>query len=218
MRILKITKQSIKDAVAILKQGGTVVYPTETAYALGCDAINASATRKIFKIKKRPKEKNLPVICATKKQVEKFFQMPPLAWRLWLKFYPKPLSVILFSRHCEEPKATRQSSIKRDCFASLAMTADGTPVRISSNKTARDLARKLGRPIVSTSANVSGEPAMYDAKEIATAFSRKKNKPDLILDAGKLPHRSSSTIVKISKNVKSPTLNIEVMRQGEVKI
>src|SRR3989338_7009684 len=95
MKVEKVTPESIKKAVKILKHGGTVVFSTETAYALGCDATNATARQKIFKIKNRPSDKNLPVICSSKAQVQKFFKMPPLTWKIWKKYWPKPVSIIL---------------------------------------------------------------------------------------------------------------------------
>jgi len=69
----------------------------------------------------------------------------------------------------------------------------------------------LGRPIISTSANVSGKETLYDAKKIAEIFSRQKSKPDLILDAGKLPEKKPSTIVKIDNN------KIIILRKGGIK-
>jgi L-threonylcarbamoyladenylate synthase len=216
MRILKITKQSVAEAVGILKVGGTVVYPTETAYALGADITDAKAIAKIFKIKNRPSEKNLPAICATKKQAKEFFEMPVAAWRIWKKYFPKPVSIVLSARHCEESRAcrgaTRQSHEKRDCFASLAMISHSIPVRISSNKVARSLARELGRPVAATSANISGQPAIYNIEDIIAGFSKRKYQPDIVLDAGTIPQRLPSTIIKIANG------KIEVLRQGEVKI
>lgn len=192
MKILKVTKQSLAEAVSIMKNGGAVIYPTETAYALGCDAMSKRAMKKIFQIKKRPKSKGLPVICATKKQVEKFFIMPGMAWMIWKKHWPRPVSVVLETR--DRGQGARQ-----------------VPVRISSNKIARELARKLERPIVSTSANISGAGAIYDSKKIIESFARRKYRPDLVLDAGRLPERKPSTIVKISESGK-----IEILRHGEI--
>lgn len=215
MKILKITKQSITDAVAVLKSGGTVVYPTETSYALGCDATNERAKSLIFKIKMRPKEKDLPMICATKKQVSGFFKMPSVAWKIWKKYWPKPVSIIIKTKK-HENKKTRKNNMSfptpKRSVGNYSGIQIEVPVRISSNKIARGLARKLGRPIVSTSANISGKPSLYSATEIAKSFFGKKYQPDIILDAGTLPVRPASTIIKINDN------KIEVIRKGEVKI
>ncbi len=212
MKVVEITKQSIKEAVEILRRGGTVIYPTETAYALGCDATNASAAAKIFKIKNRPKDKNLPVICATKKMAQNFFKLGKIEKELAKKYWPGSLTMVLFSRHCEE-SATRQSRCCNDGIATpsegLAMTADSVAVRVSPNKITRALSQGLSRPIISTSANISGKKTLYGIKEIIREFANKKNQPDLILDAGKLPVCKPSTIIKIENN------KIIILRQGE---
>lgn len=200
MKVIKITKQSIAKAVEILKRGGTVVYPTETAYALGCDAANARAAAKIFKIKNRPKEKGLPMICATKKMASDFFKFGKIERKLAKKYWPGPLTMILPS----------------------AISHQLSAVRVSSNKVARAISRGLGRPIISTSANISGKGAVYDSKKIIAEFAKekyqpastcaKRGEPDLALDAGKLPPREPSTIVKI-ENTK-----IIILRQGKIRI
>ncbi len=242
MQIKKITKQSIAEAVEILKAGGIVVYPTETAYALGCDATDKIAKKRIFKIKNRPVDKNLPMICATKKMAFDFFKFGKIEKNLAQKYWPGPLSIVLSPCHCEE-SATRQSHQYGIATPSegLAMTADGVPVRISSNKIACALSRGLHHPIISTSANVSGKKTLYEVKEIIREFKNKKyqpastraclalesrrvkrgepastrvkrGEPDLILDAGKLPKRPPSTIIKIENE------KVIVVRQGEIKI
>ena len=94
----------------------------------------------------------------------------------------------------------------------LNTKTDEVAVRVSSNNVARALSRGLGKPIISTSANISGEAPAYNIKEVIKSFARKKYRPDLILDAGKLPKRSPSTIVKINDK------KIIILREGEIKI
>jgi L-threonylcarbamoyladenylate synthase len=213
MRILKITKRSIAEAVEVLKAGGTVVYPTETAYALGADITDAKAIAKIFKIKNRPSEKNLPAICATKKQAQEFFEMPVAAWRIWKKYFPKPVSIVMARKSPLTPLCKGGKRLKPLSFAKGG--GEGfcfIPVRISSNKVARGLARGLGRPVAATSANISGQSAIYNMEDIIAAFSKRKHRPDIVLDAGVIPRRLPSTIIKITDG------KIEVLRQGEAKI
>ena len=188
MKIEKVTLKSIKKAIEILQSGGTVVYPTETAYGLGCDSTNQRASQKIFKIKKRSKEKQMPVICAHKTMVAQFFKVNKIVQELALKYWPGPFTVVLNTK------------------------TDEVAVRVSSNNVARALSRGLGKPIISTSANISGEAPAYNIKEVIKSFARKKYRPDLILDAGKLPKRSPSTIVKINDK------KIIILREGEIKI
>ena len=194
MKIEKVTLKSIKKAIEILQSGGTVVYPTETAYGLGCDSTNQRASQKIFKIKKRSKEKQMPVICAHKTMVAQFFKVNKIVQELALKYWPGPFTIIM------------ESGIRNQELGERA-------VRVSSNNVARTLSRGLGKPIISTSANISGEAPAYNIKEVIKSFARKKYIPDLILDAGKLPKRPPSTIVKIIQNGE-----IVVIREGEIRI
>ncbi|MBU1179665.1 threonylcarbamoyl-AMP synthase [Patescibacteria group bacterium] len=195
MKILKISKSSIKEAVDILRRGGTVVYPTETSYGLGCDWENKRATAKIVKIKQRPKEKKFAVICANKAMAARFFKFGKLEQQLATEYWPGPLTIIL-STH----------------YSLLTTNSISVAVRVSSNDIARALSRGLGKPIVSTSANISGAAAIYDSEKIIKSFARRKYRPDLILDAGRLPERKHSTIVEVTKNGK-----INILREGEIK-
>ncbi|PIR66760.1 MAG: threonylcarbamoyl-AMP synthase [Parcubacteria group bacterium CG10_big_fil_rev_8_21_14_0_10_36_14] len=183
MQIEKINKQSIKKAIEILKSGGAVVYPTETSYGLGCDWQNKKAIQKIVKIKQRPKDKKFAVICAYKAMAARFFKFGKLARQLAIEYWPGPLAIVL----------------------------DGTAVRVSSNDIARALSRGLKKPIVSTSANISGQGDPYDLKTIIKSFEKQRYQPDLVLDAGRLPLRKSSTIIKIEGG------RIITLRQGKIK-
>ena len=74
------------------------------------------------------------------------------------------------------------------------------------------MARGLGRPIAATSANISGQPTLYNIEDVTKSFADRKNQPDLILDGGDLSVKKPSTIIKMTNK------NIEVIRQGEAKI
>lgn len=176
MIIEKVSAKSIKEAIKILKSGGVIAYPTETSYGLGCDAKNKKAIKRIFVIKNRPYEKNLPIICSSKKQIEENFYVTKKVWDIW-KNATRPTSIILRAR-----------------FAKIEV-----PVRISSEKIARVLSRGLRGPITATSANLSKENPIYNGQEIFAKFSKKKYKPDYIIDAGKLKKNRVSTIIKLEE-------------------
>ena len=82
----------------------------------------------------------------------------------------------------------------------------------SSNKLATSIVRKFGRPITATSANCSGQKTCYTADEVIKQFINKKNQPDLVIDAGRLPQRKTSTVVKIVDK------KIDILRKGSVKL
>lgn len=197
MRILKTGPGSSKIAVSLLKEGGVIVYPTDTAYALGCDAANKKAVKKIYKIKNRPAGKPLPVIAGSLNLAKKFFRFSKKELQLAKKYWPGPLSLVLRIR---------------DSGFGIGNSKLRIVVRVPDNKIARSLSSKLSRPIISTSANISGMGECYSIKEVLKQFKGKKHQPDLILDAGKLKKRKPSTIIRIVNN------KVEVLRKGPIKI
>lgn len=183
MKIVKPTKSGIKQAVAVLKRGGVIVYPTDTAYGLGGIFNSKKVTSKILKIKKRKDEK-FTIIASSQSQVEKFFKLNSIQKKLGKIYWPGPLSIVV-----------------SDKFA----------IRVPKNKISATLARRVGKPLIATSANLTGERTLYDSKEIIKQFEAKKNKPDLIIDAGKNKKIKTSTIVQVKNK------EIKVLRQGSVK-
>lgn len=169
MKIVKPNKIGIQQAVAVLRQGGVVIYPTDTAYAIGGIFDSKKVTQRILKIKKRKDEK-FTLIASSLTQVEKFFKLSSAQKKLAKKFWPGPLSIVVSSR-----------------FA----------VRVPNNIIAQTLAYRAGQPLIATSANISGKQTLYDSKKIIKQFANQKNQPELILDAGRLPKTKTSTIIKV---------------------
>lgn len=218
--IKKPNNKTLKAIVHELKRGKVIVYPTDTAYGLGCDATNAKAAARIFKIKGRLANKALPMICADEKMVKKYFVLDTSYLILVRKHWPGPLSIIVKAK-----KGIARAALDRGTAA----------VRVPDSQIARTLSKLLGRPLVATSANLSGSPACYSinaflkqgaksglfatrervwpltSQNRRDASSKGRPCPDLILDAGALPNRKPSTIIKIGKNGKS-----EVLRRGPV--
>jgi|SRR3989344_4039396 len=190
MKIISTSPSSIKEAIKMLRNGGIVVFPTETAYGLAADIANKKAYAKIFKIKNRSREKSLPWIAANLAMAKKYVKFSPLATKLAKKYWPGPLTLVLSEK---KQKGT-------------------IAIRVSSNKIAHDLSDKLGRPIVSTSANLSGFSICYSARSVVRQFKNQKYQPDLVLDGGRLPKQKPSTIVKIQNE------KINILRQGSIKL
>ncbi len=190
-----ISNADIKNAIAILRRGGAIIYPTETAYALGCDATNARAVAKVFKLKGRTQKKSLPLIASSIEMVKRGSCFEPIASNQLPHYWPGPLTVVISAR---------------GRFAPGVVAEDGTiAIRVSSHPVARALSRGLGRPIVSTSANRAGDPACYTAKD---ALKNLYGSPDAVLDAGRLPRRKPSTIIKIENG------RVKVLRQGGIYV
>ena len=147
-------QEEINKAIEVLKAGGTILYPTDTIWGLGCDATNAEAVNKIFKIKKREESKSLIVLMDNENRLNRYLKdIPPLAYDL-IDNADKPLTIIY-------PGAKG--------LASNVINSDGSiAVRIPLNQEifCVKLITKFGKPIVSTSANISGEPAPISFKDI----------------------------------------------------
>lgn len=172
--IMKSNSRAIKKAIHVLKNGGVIIYPTETAYGLGVDATNVKAVKKIFEIKKRPLEKKISVIVSSLDMAKRYLRFDKskiVEKRVSLlvnKFMPGPLTLV----------------VGKNAF------------RITANKIALSLVRKFGKPITATSANISGKPAIYEINGIKKTF---EDKVDLIMDAGNLPRRRLTTVFNVDK-------------------
>jgi len=208
MNIVKINpdipdKKVITGAVKIIKQGGVVMYPTDTAYGLAADIEGGAGIENIFKIKGRIKQKTLPLIAGSRAMADKYVNWTPMGKKMAQKFWPGPLTLVLESQIIDlESKISRKHIIKQSKIA----------IRVPDNKIAQMISRKLGRPITSTSANISNYPECYSVAEFLNQAIGNKWLPDLILDAGKLPKRKPSTIVDATKD------QIIVIRKGEINL
>lgn len=146
-------KEEIEKAVEVLRRGGIILYPTDTVWGIGCDATNAEAVEKIYALKQSQNKKGMIVLLDKIDNVVRYFNdTPAVAWDL-LELADKPLTLIL-------PHAIG--------VAGNLIPEEGTlAVRVPDHEFCRALVRRLGRPLVSTSANVSGEPAPMSYEDIA---------------------------------------------------
>lgn len=163
---------------------GFLLYPTETAYAIGCDATNTRVVQAIFRLKGRGRGKSLPLIVASRAMAERYAVFTPLARRLARMYWPGPLTLVL--------RARRRFPI------GIAVADGSIALRVSAHPIARALSRQLGRPIVATSANRSGKPPCFSARAACEAlFPRavQLGVPLDTIDFGTLPRRRPSTIV-----------------------
>jgi L-threonylcarbamoyladenylate synthase len=174
-------EQSLESAVDALQRGLVVIFPTDTVYALAVDPYNASAVSRLFEIKRRDRGKPIPLIASDMHQVEELFVIQSATQKLASVFWPGPLTLLV------------------DAPPALHPRVDGgtgkVGVRVPNHPIARELARRLGRPITATSANISGETPLSDPTDIETHLS---DCVDLILDVGPLSCPTVSTIVDAS--------------------
>jgi L-threonylcarbamoyladenylate synthase len=139
----------LSHAVAALKRGEVIVYPTETLYGLGADALNLDAVEKVFQLKGRDPQTPIPVLIADREMLGALVdEIPPLAKKLMASFWPGPLTLVLTAR--------------KNIPSALLNADGGIGVRISSEPVATGLVRALGRPITATSANHQDRPRTND--------------------------------------------------------
>jgi len=186
--------ESLADAVAALKRGEVIVYPTETLYGLGADALNGAAVEKVFQLKGRDPDNPIPVLVADRKMLGALVaEIPALAEKLMANFWPGPLTLVLPAR--------------KNISTALLNVDGGIGVRISSEPIATELVHALGHPLTATSANPSG-------KEPARTLQQAKNyfagEIDVFVDAGELTSKTGSTVVEIRAN------GVRIIREGEI--
>ena len=169
----------------ILQEGGTILYPTDTIWGIGCDATNEKAIEKVFKIKKREQSKSLIVLVSDNGMLNRFVkEVPVQAWYL-VEVSDTPLTIIYDSARG---------------LAKNVLADDGSMgVRMVRDEFCQRLIHKFGKPIVSTSANVSGEPAPHLYDEISEEI---KSKVDYIVNwrQDDFSEAKPSSIIKIREN------------------
>ena len=145
-------EEILAEALRTLREGGTILYPTDTVWGLGCDATNADAVARIFEIKQRSDSKSLVLLASDLDMVAKFVkEIPDIAIDL-VEVNDAPMTIIYPGAICSETGDKWH-------LAASCVAADGSVgIRIPLMDWCRQLAFKLGRPVVSTSANISGEP------------------------------------------------------------
>ena len=184
-------QEQVENGVKILKEGGIVAFPTDTVYGLGADAFKPKAVERIYEVKKRPRQLAFPLLIADMSQLTAVAEpISGIAWFLARHFWPGGLTLVL-------PKAASLPAY----LASQSSIA----VRVPDHPICLTLIRCLGNPIIGTSANISGKPATLTAEEVKQQLG---DKVDLIIDGGRCPGGSESTMMDVTNEV--PV----ILRQG----
>jgi L-threonylcarbamoyladenylate synthase len=200
-RVLKAEAEgSLAEAVAVLKGGGLVAYPSDTVYGLGAAASNERAVARAFAVKGRLSEKAVSLLLADVEDMGPLcVEVPPSARLLAQRFWPGPLTLVL-----------RRSP----GFQSAALgSGDSVALRVPDHFFLRQLIRALGEPITGTSANRSGRPSCRTAREVQRQLG---GVLDLIIDGGASRAGQESTVVDIT--TQPPTIVRQgAMGRGEVE-
>ena len=178
-------QDEVKKAVEVMRKGGVILYPTDTIWGIGCDATNEEAVKKVFAIKRREEAKSMISLVDSADRLSRYVRnVPDVAWDM-IEMSTKPLTVILHNVSGLAP-----SMIAEDGSAAF---------RVTSEEFSHELCYRFQKPVVSTSANISGEPT---AKTFDAISDEIKNAVDYVVKYSqrcKEKHEPSG-IVKISGN------------------
>ncbi len=186
--------QSVTRAAQVILNGGVIVYPTETIYGLGANALDIGAVERVFEIKARPKSNPILILIPGLSALDELVtEVPDTAASLMEKFWPGPLTIVF----------------KSSPIVSTMLTA-GTGkigIRLSSDEFCRQLLEICQIPITSTSANLSGEP---NPDKVGIINRKVINSVDLVVDAGVLASQTPSTVVDVTGG------ELKLLREGAI--
>jgi L-threonylcarbamoyladenylate synthase len=189
--LLGTDPSSIDVASEMVRRGGTVAYPTDTVYGLGCDPFNPDALERLVGVKER-ESKPISVICANEEEAASLVRLSARALALAHRYWPGPLTIV--------------APLKREVPALLNQGTRWLGVRVPDDRTALALASGCGGVITGTSANLSGRPPARSAGDVAESLG---DRIDAILDGGGR-RGPESTVVRVEEEA------VEVLRRGAV--
>ncbi|MBS1549138.1 MAG: threonylcarbamoyl-AMP synthase [Bacteroidetes bacterium] len=167
--------------IEVLKSGGTLLYPTDTIWGIGCDATNIEAIQKVFDIKKRDLQKSVIILVENEKRLQDLVDVPAMAWEI-IDLSEKPVTIIY-----ENPKNLPKELLAEDGSIGIRLIKDDFCKKIIS---------KLNRPLVSTSANLSGEKSPMKFNDISQEIIEAV---DFVVEENhdKISQYSGSSIIKV---------------------
>lgn len=186
--------EKLKQAADIIKKGGIVIFPTETVYGIGVNALNDEAVRKLYEIKKRPKTKPISLLVSDMKMIESVTKdISKTEYKIMEKFFPGPLTIILKKKECVSNLVTANK--------------DTVGIRMPKGEIARKLVEYAGVPIATPSANITGNPSAIDIKNLEEDL---KENVDCIINGKCTATGTASTIVQVINN------EVHILRQGTI--
>jgi len=186
---------AVRKAARTILSGGIIIYPTETLYGIGGLALNRQSAQRVSEVKKRPPDKPLPVLVRDGEMLRRYFIITEKQQEAYQKMLPLPLTLVLRT----QGKGVFPPQV----------SADGrTAVRISAGSFVRRIFDLLDEPLISSSANTSGEANVRNGGEAAEIF---RGRVELIVDSGNLRPSEGSAIVSLAD--KTPA----ILRHGDLK-
>ena len=189
--IVKCDKSGIEKVSSIISEGGVVIFPTDTVYGIGCNPYNKSSVEKIYQIKKRSKEKPLPILGYSLSTINEIVEFDEESKKIAGAFWPGPVTLIL------KLKDEKLKEILR---------VDKIAVRVPDNQCLLDILKNC-KFLIGTSANYSGENSFTNSKECL----EKLKEYDIFVDGGNISSKGESTILEISRG------KLVIHREGALK-
>ncbi len=180
----------IQQVVECLRNGGVIVYPTDTTYGIGCDIFNKKAIKKIFQIKQRDSKKPFSFICSDLGDISQYAQVSNFAFKIMKRHLPGAYTFVLdATKIVPDSVSTKQKTVG---------------IRIPDSPICKDIVSALGHPLVTTSANISGQETPEDPTEINDQLGKMV---DIVIDGG-ISVNEASTVISLIDD------QIDVLRQG----
>jgi L-threonylcarbamoyladenylate synthase len=190
----KEARAELAAAVAALERGEVIVFPTETLYGLGADALDPTAVDRVLQLKGRDPANPISVLVADRAMLSSLVsEISPMAEKFIARFWPGPLTLVLPAR--------------RDIPRPLLNTDGGVGVRISSHPTAAAIVQALGRPLTATSANPTGQSPARTVQQARDYFG---GEIEIFIDGSELTSTTGSTVAEIIGD------RIRIIREGEI--
>lgn len=175
---------AIEKAVSLLHEGGVIAHPTDTVYGVAADPGNPTAIDLLYSVKQRPRDKAIPLLLADVDQLQDVARrVPDVAYALVERFWPGGLTLVV-------PAAGWLPEV-------LTAGMDTVAVRLPDHYVPRELARRLGRPLAATSANISGRSSPVTAGDVVEQLGERIS---LVLDAGPAPGGVASTVIDLTRD------------------
>ena len=192
-----IKEEELQEVEETLKNGGIVIFPTDTVYGIGCNCFSTKAIKKIFDVKSRSEKKTINVLTDKIEKIENVTKnIKNEEKEIINKYMPGAVTVVL----------DKNENVP-DILTSGLNTIG---VRIPDNKIALEILKKFENPLATTSVNISGDLPGVEISDFVKEF---ENKVDIIIDGGKTKIGFASTIVKVDESSK-----INILREGSIKI
>lgn len=193
MEIVKISEAALNKAVSILKSGNVVICPTDTVYGFLADATNKKAVEKIYKIKRRPKAKPLPVFVSGIAMAKELAEIDAKQEKILKKYWPGPYTFVLKNR-MDVGRPYYLHGVKGETIA----------LRVPKNTFLLKLIKKMGKPLAQTSVNISTQEPLKSLEDVQIIFG-KNRLVNLIIHGGNIKNAKPSKIIDLSYN-KTKTL------------